>query len=96
MTNEEAAALVADAFEQLEYERGTGDDWSEEHEARDMAIRALLSSSEKPNRSKPCRKKLLIAWFKKEIAIKSPSARLLGYEYEYDYLKAEKQKRRKP
>lgn len=49
MTNEEAAALVADVFEQLEYERGTGDDWSEEHEARDMAIRALLSSSEKPN-----------------------------------------------
>ena len=52
MTNEEAAVLVADTFEQLEYERSTGDDWSEEHEARDMAVRALLSGSEKPNDSK--------------------------------------------
>ena len=52
MTNKEAAALVADVFEQLEYERGTGDGWSEEHEARDMAIEALLSGSEKPNRRK--------------------------------------------
>ena len=52
MTNKEAAALVADVFEQLEYERGTGEDWSEEHEARDMAVRALLSYSEKPNSSK--------------------------------------------
>jgi hypothetical protein len=50
MTNKEAAAIVADVFEQLEHERGTGDDWSEEHEARDMAIEALLSGSEKPNR----------------------------------------------
>ena len=52
MTNEEAAALVADVFEQLEYERGTGDDWSGEHEARDMAIGALISDSAKPNDSK--------------------------------------------
>jgi hypothetical protein len=50
MTNKEAAAIVADVFEQLEHERGTGDDWSEEHEARDMAVEALLSGSEKPNR----------------------------------------------
>jgi hypothetical protein len=49
MTNKEAAALVADVFEQLEHERSTGDDWNEEHEARDMAVEALLSSSEKPN-----------------------------------------------
>lgn len=88
MTNEEAATLVADVFDSLEYERGTGDDWSEEHEARDMAIRALLNSSEKPSRSGSCRK--IIAQFKKRLGIKSPSAKVLGYEYEYDYLKAER------
>lgn len=33
--------------------------------------------------------KLFIAWIKKHLGIKSPSAVILGYEYEYDYLKAE-------
>lgn len=33
--------------------------------------------------------KLFIAWIKKHLGIKSPSAMILGYEYEYDYLKAE-------
>ena len=32
---------------------------------------------------------LFNAWIKKHLGIKSPSAMILGYEYEYDYLKAE-------
>ena len=33
-------------------------------------------------------KKLFIAWVKKKLGIQSPSLRLLGYEYEYDYRRA--------
>jgi hypothetical protein len=32
--------------------------------------------------------KLLIAWIKKKLEIQSPSTIILGYKYEYDYLKA--------
>lgn len=34
--------------------------------------------------------KLFIAWIKKHLGIKSPSTVILGYEYEYDYLRAER------
>ena len=35
-------------------------------------------------------KKIIIAWLKKKLRIKSPSTMLLGFDYEYDYLKGEK------
>lgn len=41
MTKDEAIEKVIDAFSAWEAEYDTGDDWSEEHEARDMAIEAL-------------------------------------------------------
>ena len=41
MTREEAKRSVEAAFMAWESEYQTGDDWSEEHEARDMAIKAL-------------------------------------------------------
>lgn len=41
MTNKEAITLVKDAFSIWESEYDTGNDWSEEHEACDMAIKAL-------------------------------------------------------
>lgn len=42
MTREKAIELVNSAFEAWESEYGTGDDdWSEEHEACEMAIKAL-------------------------------------------------------
>ena len=37
--------------------------------------------------------KLFIAWIKKRLGIKSPSTVILGYEYEYDYLKIERKRR---
>ena len=36
-----AIELVKDAFDAWEWEFGTGNDWSKEHEARDMAVKAL-------------------------------------------------------
>lgn len=36
--------------------------------------------------------KLLLAWIKKMLGVKSPSCRILGYEFEYDYIKAEMRK----
>lgn len=41
MTKDEAIEKVIDAFSAWECEYDTGQDWSEEHEARDMAIEAL-------------------------------------------------------
>ena len=41
MTREEAIDMVKKAFAGWEDEFGTGDDWSREHKARDMAIKAL-------------------------------------------------------
>ena len=41
MTRKEARELVKAAFATWECEYSTGDDWSKEHEARDMAIKAL-------------------------------------------------------
>lgn len=41
ITREEAIEMVNTAFEMWENEYDTGDDWSKEHEARDMAINAL-------------------------------------------------------
>ena len=43
MTREDAIEMVRDAFDvwQSEYETVSRNDWSEEHEARDMAIKAL-------------------------------------------------------
>lgn len=45
MTNEEAITLVKDAFCIWENEYDTGNDWSKEHEACDMAIKALETTS---------------------------------------------------
>lgn len=41
MTKDEAIEKVIDAFSAWECEYDTGQDWSEEHEACDMAIAAL-------------------------------------------------------
>jgi len=41
MIRKEAIGLVKSAFDAWEYNYDTGDDWSREHEARDMAIKAL-------------------------------------------------------
>lgn len=41
MTREEAIGTVITAFEVWESEFDTGNDWSREHKARDMAIEAL-------------------------------------------------------
>lgn len=42
MTNQEAADIVKSAFQAWESEYGcTGDDWSEEHKACEMAVNAL-------------------------------------------------------
>lgn len=41
MTREEAIELVKSAFDAWEYKYDTGDDWSKEYEARDMAIESL-------------------------------------------------------
>ena len=41
MTAKEAADLVRDAFDMWEKEWDCGEDWSDVHEARDMAISAL-------------------------------------------------------
>ena len=41
MTREEAIESVKSAFDAWEYQYDTGDDWSREHEARNMAIKAL-------------------------------------------------------
>lgn len=41
MTKEESIAMVRSAFSAWESEYDYGDDWSKEHEARDMAIAAL-------------------------------------------------------
>jgi hypothetical protein len=41
MTREEAIEEVEVAFDIWESEYDTGNDWSKEHEARDMAIKAL-------------------------------------------------------
>lgn len=43
MTPEEAVKLTDLAFGAWEGEWGTGDDWSDEHKARDMAIEALMT-----------------------------------------------------
>ena len=39
-------------------------------------------------------KRLIIAWIKKLLGIHSPSGALLGYDYEFDYLKAKKMQAR--
>jgi hypothetical protein len=42
MTNQEAAEIVKHAFQMCESEYGmTGEDWSEEHKACEMAVNAL-------------------------------------------------------
>ena len=41
MTREDAIDYVQAAFDAYESEFSIGDDWSKEHEARDMAIKAL-------------------------------------------------------
>ena len=41
MSREEAIGLVEDAFAMWENEFDTGQDWSREHNARDMAVKAL-------------------------------------------------------
>lgn len=38
---------------------------------------------------------LFNAWIKKRFGIKSPSAMILGYEYEYDYLLSQKDDNKK-
>ena len=45
MTREEAIEEVEVAFDIWESEYDTGNDWSKEHEARDMAIKALEKES---------------------------------------------------
>lgn len=45
MTREEATDLVESAFDAWEYNYDTGDDWSKEHTALDMAIKALEEPS---------------------------------------------------
>ena len=45
MTREKAAEEVRSAFDAWEYDRCTGDDWAEAHEARDMAVKALTEES---------------------------------------------------
>lgn len=46
MTNQEAAEIVKNAFQMWESEYGmTGEDWSEEHEACEMAVKALTEES---------------------------------------------------
>ena len=37
--------------------------------------------------------KLALAWIKKMLGVRSPSCRILGYEFEYDYIKSEIGKR---
>lgn len=59
MTRAEAIELVETAFEMWEHEWDTGDDWSKEHEARDMAVEALKSDP-RIVRCKDCE------WFRKE------------------------------
>ena len=41
MTIDEAIEMVKTAFDEYENEFDTGNDWSQEHKARDMAIKAL-------------------------------------------------------
>jgi preprotein translocase subunit SecA len=46
MTNQEAAEIVKNAFQMWESEYGmTGEDWSEEHKACEMAVNALESQT---------------------------------------------------
>ena len=46
MTGEKAAEIVKSAFQAWESEyRCTGEDWSEEHEACEMAVKALTEES---------------------------------------------------
>lgn len=45
MTREEAIEMVRAAFDVWESEFDTGNDWSKEHMARDMAIKALTDNS---------------------------------------------------
>ena len=40
-TREEAIRIIREAFDVMEEEYDSADDWKEEHEARDMAIKAL-------------------------------------------------------
>lgn len=54
MTREEASEIVESAFDAWENEYSTGDDWSKEHEARDMAIKAL--------EQKPCEDAISRQW----------------------------------
>lgn len=42
ITFDEAAEMVIDAFDLWECEYSYIDDWSKEHEARDLAIEALM------------------------------------------------------
>lgn len=55
MTKDEAIEKVIDAFSAWESEYYTGDDWTEEHEARDMAVEALATEA------------IPIDWIKKRI-----------------------------
>lgn len=48
MTREEAISLVRTAFDEWENELNTGEDWSKEHNARDMAINALFREPFEP------------------------------------------------
>ena len=58
MTREEAIEIVKTAFSAWESEfRVPNDDWSEEHEALDMAIKALKADTGEVVRCKDCKHK---------------------------------------
>ena len=49
MTTEEAIDFVLTAFDMWEIEYDCGDDWSDVHEARDMAVKALEELNDLPS-----------------------------------------------
>ena len=55
MTNKEAIEKIKSAFAVWEEEYGDGLDWSKEHEARDMAIKALENDKTEVVRCKGCK-----------------------------------------
>lgn len=59
MTKEEAIEIVKSAFSAWESEfRVSNDDWSEEHEALDMAIEALSAETRDRGEWIPCSERL--------------------------------------
>lgn len=79
MTKEEAIQLVENAFNCWESEFKTiDDDWSYEHEARDMAIEALKRDDPKVEFQKHFEASTICGYSAKEIALFADACRRCG------------------